>query len=156
MSSDDLPNENRVGAWMNSPDYTIDPNELVDEAFKLMQRNNIRHLLVVKNDELVGVVTDHDLRRADLEDGDMMSVTELYRVGERLRVQDVMTDEVITATPDDHTADAARIMVENKINCLPVVDDDKVVGILTSSDLLAALVHEVDPDFVAARELEGD
>jgi acetoin utilization protein AcuB len=154
MPSDDLPNENRVGAWMNPPDYTIGPDALVDEAFKIMQRNSIRHLLVVENDELAGVVTDHDLKRSDVE-GELTSVSELYRVGEKLKVRDVMTEEVVTATPDDLTADAARIMVENKINCLPVIDDDKVVGILTSSDLLAALVHEVDPDFVAAREAEA-
>ena len=140
MPSDDLPNENRVGAWMNPPDYTIGPDALVDEAFKIMQRNSIRHLLVVEDDELAGVVTDHDLKRSDVEAAELKSVSELYRVG---------------ATPDDLTADAARIMVENKINCLPVIDDDKVVGILTSSDLLAALVHEVDPDFVAAREAEA-
>lgn len=155
MPSEDLPNDNRVAAWMNPPDYTIAPGELVDDAFKLMQRNSIRHLLVVENDELVGVVTDRDLRRPDFEDGDVLNVTELYRVGEKLKVRDVMTEEVITATPDDHTADAARIMVENKFNCLPVLDEDRVVGILTSSDLLAALVHEVDPEFVAAREIEA-
>jgi len=155
MSSDDLPNENRVGAWMNPPDYTIGSHELVDEAFKLMQRQNIRHLLVVDNDELVGVVTDRDLRHQELEADEITSVSEIYRVGQKLKVEDVMTDQVITATADDLTADAARIMVENKINCLPVVDDDKVIGILTSSDLLAALVHEVDPDFVAAREIEN-
>ena len=78
----------------------------------------------------------------------------VYRVGEKLKVADVMTEDVLTATPDDLTADAARIMVSNQINCLPVVDDDRVVGILTSTDLLAALVHEADPDFVAARDAE--
>ncbi|HHH30423.1 MAG TPA: CBS domain-containing protein [Polyangiaceae bacterium] len=155
MPSDDLPNENRVGAWMNPPDYTIGPNDLVDEAFQLMQRHRIRHLLVVKDDELVGVVTDHDLRHQNTDEADLTSMNEVYRVGEKLEIADVMTDDVLTATPDDLTADAARIMVENKINCLPVVDDDRVVGILTSTDLLAALVHEVDPDFIAAREAEA-
>lgn len=155
MSSDDLPNENRVNAWMNPPDHTIGPDDEVDEAFKLMQRHRIRHLLVVKDDELVGVVTDHDLRHQGDGEADLTNMSEVYRVGEKLKVADVMTDEVITATPEDLTADAARIMVSNQINCLPVVDDDRVVGILTSTDLLAALVHEVDPDFVAAREAEA-
>ena len=53
------------------------------------------------------------------------------------------------------TTEAAKLMVDNKYNCLPVVRDTKVLGIITSSDLLAALVHEVDPEFVAARALEA-
>ena len=154
MPSDDLPNENRVNAWMNQPDYTVGPDDQVDDAFKLMQRHRIRHLLVVKDDELVGVVTDRDLRREAGDGVDLTNMSEVYRVGEKLRIADVMTEDVLTATPDDLTADAARIMVSNQINCLPVVDDDRVVGILTSTDLLAALVHEVDPDFVAAREAD--
>lgn len=155
MSSTQLPNENQVSAWMNTPDHCVAPTDQVDEAFELMQRHRIRHLLVVKDDELVGVVTDHDLRHQNDAEATLGSWSELYRVGEKLTVADVMTEDVLTATPDDLTADAARIMVENKINCLPVVDDDKLVGILTSTDLLAALVHEADPDFVAAREANG-
>ncbi|MEQ9320878.1 MAG: CBS domain-containing protein [Polyangiaceae bacterium] len=139
---------------MNQPDHTVSPHDHVDEAFKLMQRHRIRHLLVVKDDELVGVVTDRDLRRDAANDADWTNMSEVYRVGEKLKVADVMTEDVLTATPDDLTADAARIMVSNQINCLPVVDDDRVVGILTSTDLLAALVHEADPDFVAARDAE--
>jgi acetoin utilization protein AcuB len=155
MPADLLPNETRVGAWMNPPDYTIGPDALVEEAFSVMQRANIRHLLVVESDDLVGVVTDRDLRRPPSEEADVANVSELYRLGDELKVRDVMTEDVLTADPNDHTAGAARIMVENKINCLPVVAEQKVVGILTSTDLLAALVHEVDPEAIAARELDG-
>jgi CBS domain-containing protein len=137
MSAQDLPNELCVKAWMNSPDHTIGPDAAADEAFDIMISARVRHLLVVKDDELVGVVTDRDLPRTDTEG---------------VKVSDVMSDGVVTAAPNDSTAQAARVMVENKFNCLPVVNEDKVVGILTSSDLLAALVYQSDPAFADVPE----
>jgi acetoin utilization protein AcuB len=155
MSRTDLPNEMLVGAWMNQPEHVVAPDAPVDEAFAVMRRAGVRHLLVVSSDELVGVVTDRDLRRPDSNNGDVMSVSEMYKIGEDLTVEDVMTGEPTTVTPEALTSEAAKLMVDNKYNCLPVVRDTKVLGIITSSDLLAALVHEVDPEFVAARALEA-
>jgi CBS domain-containing protein len=152
MTSSDLPDELRVRAWMNPPEHTIEANAYAEDAFAAMKRAGIRHLLVMKDDDLVGVVTDRDLRRPDFASGDVMSVRELYRLGDELRVYDVMTSDPVTASADDHASQAARVMVENKFNCLPVVDDDRLVGIITSSDLLAALVHSTDPDFAEIRD----
>jgi acetoin utilization protein AcuB len=153
---EDLPSEMLVKAWMNPPEYSVKSNTLVDEAFATMKRERIRHLLVVDEDELVGVVTDRDLRRPDAPDGNVMSVQDMYLLGRDMKVADVMSTAVQTAGPDDLTAHAAKLMVENKINCLPVVRDGEVVGILTSDDLLAALVYSVDPEFVAARDADSD
>lgn len=154
MSRDELPSELLVAAWMNEPEHTVEPSTAVEEAFALMQRENVRHLLVVRGGEdLLGVVTDRDLRRPS-SDGNMMSVKDLYRVGDDLTVADVMTEDPTTVRPDDLTSFAAKLMVDNKFNCLPVMRGSRVVGIITSSDLLAALVHEVDPEFVAAREAD--
>lgn len=156
MTANDLPNESLVKAWMNPPDFTIKPNASVDEAFGILKREHIRHLLVVDDGgDLVGVVTDRDLRRPDWDGGEIMSVKELYKLGDELRVQDVMTDEVQTVKPNTSTAEAARMMAEEKIDCLPVVREGEVVGILTSTDLLAALVYEKDPVAMEARASEG-
>lgn len=150
MTDTDLPDEHTVRAWMSNPEHTAPPGMPIDEAFALMKREDIRHLLVVDDDELVGLVTDRDLRRP-VKDGVMVSLADLYRLGDELTVGDVMSDEVVTVEPDEHIATAARIMVENKFNCLPVTNDDRVVGIVTSSDLLAALVSEADPVAVESR-----
>lgn len=156
MADDSLPNEHMVKAWMNPPEHTVKPDTFVDEAFAIMKREHIRHLLVMnEEDELVGVVTDRDLRRPDWTGGDVLSVREMYMLGDELRVYDVMTDKAITVTPETITAEAASLMVSNKINCLPVLDDTKVVGILTSSDLLAALVYDCDPIAIEARQAEA-
>jgi acetoin utilization protein AcuB len=155
MSKTDLPNELSVRAWMSAPEHVIDPDATVDDALKVMRRAAVRHLLVMSDDELVGIVTDRDLRRPNWKNGDVMSIAAMYQVGERLRVRNVMTKHVISVKPRDSTADAARLMVENKFNCLPVMRGGEVVGIITSSDLLAALVHDVDPDYTEVREGEA-
>jgi acetoin utilization protein AcuB len=141
----DLPNEMLVKAWMSAPEFTIAPDAGIEDAFSLMQRENVRHLLVMKGDELHGVVTDRDLRRPNQGDGELMSTRELHQLSEELRIYDVMSPKVIGVRPEDTTAHAARIMVTSKINCLPVIRDERVVGILTSSDLLAALLYAVEP-----------
>ena len=145
-----MESEQLVKTWMNPPEFSISPDTLLDEAFQLLKREGIRHLLVIKDDDLVGIVTDRDLRRPDWSDGEVMSIKDLYLLGDELRARDVMSDTMIIAHPDDSTAYASHLMVENKINCLPVVAEGKLVGILTSSDLLAALVHCAPPESIRA------
>jgi len=141
---------------MNPPDHQADPDATVDEAFAIMKREHIRHLLVMgSDDELVGVVTDRDLRRPSTGRGDVLSVREMYLLGDELRVRDVMSDQVVTVEPDETTCGAAQLMVKNQFNCLPVMRGDRVVGIVTSTDLLAALVRAVDPMFADARAAEA-
>ena len=157
---DDLPSELQVKAWMNQPDYQVSPGATLEEAFAVMRRENVRHLLVVDEDELVGIVSDRDLRHQEAphkkEPGEPWSLRDIYRFGDELCVRDVMTEDVITVDPDEPTARAASLMVENKVNCLPVVRGERLVGILTSSDLLAALVYAVDPEGAEARDLEAE
>ncbi len=146
MTMPELPDGSLVKAWMNPPEHTVAPDDNADEAFAHMKRAGVRHLLVMKDGELVGVVTDRDLRRPDWDDGKPISTRDMYLIGDDLMVHDVMTQQVLTAAMDDTIVHAAKVMVENKINCLPVLRDERVVGILTSSDLLAALVYGKDPE----------
>ncbi|MCC6523565.1 MAG: CBS domain-containing protein [Polyangiaceae bacterium] len=154
----ELPNELLVAAWMNQPDHQVAPTTTLEDAFAVMQRENVRHLLVVDGGDLVGIVSDRDLRRQETprrkSSKEPWTLHDLYLFGDELAVRDVMTEDVVTVSPDDPTSTAARVMVENKINCLPVVLGGDLVGILTSSDLLAALVYSSDPDEREARELE--
>jgi acetoin utilization protein AcuB len=119
-----LPDDHYVRAWMSPPEHQVGIDTKLDEALETMMREEIRHLLVMEQGELVGVVSDRDLRRARAE-----------------RVADVMSARPITIGPDDTLSYAAEVMVENKVSCLPVLDRGRVRGIVTSNDLLAALVH---------------
>ena len=149
----DLPDEARVAAWMNPPEFSIRPDAPVDGALAILKREHIRHLLVLDADDaLVGVVTDRDLRRPDVGAGELLSIKDMYLLGADMKVRDVMTDDVVTVAPDTSTAEAATLMTERKIDCLPVVREHEVVGILTSTDLLRALVHQMDPVAIEARD----
>jgi acetoin utilization protein AcuB len=101
--------------------------------------NRIRHLPVLEGRRLVGVISDRDLRAATPALGDLARAEAL----DRIRVADEMARDVATAGPEDPIEDAAMAMYERKIGCLPVVDGEDLVGILTTSDVMRALVRLV-------------
>lgn len=109
---------------------TVHPEATVAEALELTRGHNIRHLPVMDARELKGIVSDRDLRMAMGPDADLESVT----------VSDLMTAKAVTTPPETPVETAAQLLVEHRIGCLPVVEDGELVGILTESDLLRALV----------------
>jgi acetoin utilization protein AcuB len=109
------------------------------EALALCRTNRIRHLPILEGGRLVGVISDRDLRAATPALGDPARAEAL----ERIRVADEMTRDLTTARPEDPIEDAAMAMYERKVGCLPVVDGEDLVGIVTSSDVLRALVRLV-------------
>jgi acetoin utilization protein AcuB len=130
----------RVDALMTAHPITVPPTTSVLEARALMATRQIRHLLVEARDRLVGIVTDRDIRLNLPSPATSLSVWELNHLLAKLTVEQVMTRSVVTIDPIHDARDAARIMVERKIGALPVVADDRLVGILTETDLLRAFV----------------
>jgi acetoin utilization protein AcuB len=118
---------------------TVVPETTAAEALALCRTNRIRHLPILEGGRLVGVISDRDLRAATPALGDRARAEAL----ERIRVADEMTRDLTTARPEDPIEDAAMAMYERKIGCLPVVDGEDLVGIVTSSDVLRALVRLV-------------
>lgn len=133
-----------VSDWMVADPVTVTPDTKLFEAQKTMRDGSFRRLPVVSRGHLVGIVTDRDLREAAPSKATSLSVFELNYLLSRLTVKDVMKTSVLTVSPDDPIERAALIMNEHKISGLPVVDDDTVVGILTITDLLQALVSLLD------------
>ena len=115
----------------------LPPQSTAGEALALCRERRIRHLPVLEDDRLVGIVSDRDLRSATPALGDPARAEALGRI----LVHEVMVREVATAHPDDPIEEAANAMRERKIGCLPVVEDDALVGIVTSSDVMEALVY---------------
>ena len=125
---------------------TVPPATTVVEARALMTRARIRHLLVVDNDKLVGIITDRDIRLNLPSPATSLSVWELNYLIARVTVGELMTKSVIVIDPDREVRDAARIMLEHKIGALPVLEGDRLAGILTETDLVRALaVREAAP-----------
>ena len=118
---------------------TVGSETTAAEALALCREKGIRHLPVLEGGRLVGMISDRDLRSATPALGDPDRAEAL----ERIRVADEMAKEVATVRPEDPIEEAAIEMYERKIGCLPVVDDDDLVGIVTSSDVMRAFVRLV-------------
>jgi acetoin utilization protein AcuB len=118
---------------------TLLPDETAATALALCRERRIRHLPVLEEGRIVGIVSDRDLRSSTPALGDPDRAAALQEV----LVEDVMAREVVTVLPDDPIEQAANTMREGKIGCLPVVEGDDLVGIITASDVMDALVYLV-------------
>lgn len=130
----------RVKDLISGPPITIAPDTPVLEARRVMQTRAIRHLLVVEHGRLVGIVTDRDIRLNMPSPATTLSIWEVNYLLARLTVREVMTTSVIVVEPDRSAHEAATLLVTEKIGALPVVDGDRLVGIVTETDFLRAFV----------------
>jgi CBS domain-containing protein len=104
-----------------------------------MAEERIRHLVVVDDARVVGIVTDRDIRLNLPSPATSLSVWELNYLLSRLTVGGVMSAAVIVVDPDRPIAEAARLMLDHKIGALPVVDEGRLIGIITESDFVRAM-----------------
>lgn len=118
---------------------TLGRNDRLSLAEDLMQAARIRHLPVLDDQgRLVGILSQRDLFHSALVRALGFGTTAKDKMLESIAVKNVMTDPVLTTTPDTPVAEAARVMLDRKIGCLPVLRGDELVGILTESDFVAA------------------
>jgi len=130
-----------VGWYMKTKLLTITPETSVFKAREMMDNHRISHLPVTDGKaHLVGLVTDRDLRQVWASPATTLSVHELTYVLQKLTVANVMTRNVVTATPDMHIERAALIIHDKKFGALPVVKDDRLVGIITVTDLMQVVL----------------
>lgn len=128
----------RIEEIMRKKMVTIHSSTTIGEALLLLRANRIRHLPVIENDSLVGIVSDRDLRDAlpsrllTHDDDD----TVLHKP-----VANIMNQQVITAHPLDFIEDAALQLYEHKIGSLPIVEGNRLVGLITESDLFSSLIE---------------
>lgn len=138
-------NGHLVKDWMTMDPITIPSRGTLPEAYWLMIKNDIRRLPVVDNDVLVGIVTLEDLRRVESASTigiDMIRISDMLA---NLPIHQVMVSDPITVAPTDTLLDTATMMLEHKISAFPVMDGDKLVGIITESDIFRVLIqHEQD------------
>jgi acetoin utilization protein AcuB len=122
---------------------TIGSEATFFQARNLIREKGVRHLPVVdENDQLVGIVTDRDIREAGPSDATSLSVHEWNYLLGQLKVSGIMTprEKLITITPDTLIEEAVRLMRDNKVGCLPVLEGEKLYGIFTETDALDHLV----------------
>ncbi len=134
-----------VGNRMTRNPITCKPGLSISEAMEWMQREGIRRLPVVDKDgTLMGIVTRHDLLHASPSSVSSLSVWEVNYLFSQVTVEEVMTKDVITVSEDCPIEEAARTMATKKIGGLPVMRGDKMVGIITESDLFKVFLELFD------------
>ena len=120
--------------------FTVTPNDLIDRVFFLIHYEKLRHLPVVEKGKIVGIISDRDMYKALGPKSNSKVIeanhdnTELHVVVKKVR--HIMKRGIITVTPTTLASEAASLMTEHRIGALPVVEKEKLVGILTSTDIL--------------------
>jgi len=131
-----------VSKWMTPKVITVDKNESLGNALRLMRENRVRRLPVVSGGKLVGIVSDRDLKGALPSRATSLDVWELHALIDKLKVSEIMTKNVVTTKPGATIERVAMIMMERKIEGLPVLDaKGGLVGIVTEGDVFRALTE---------------
>jgi CBS domain-containing protein len=129
----------KVADVMTSSPLTVDPNDTIAEAEEIMNEQNIRQLPVVRARELVGIITDRDIR--SFLGGRGLDAAEERETAMSTKAAAVMTTKPASVTPEDDLSDAVELLIEGKMGGIPVVDEEeRLVGIVTYIDALRCLL----------------
>jgi predicted transcriptional regulator len=123
---------------------TLDINDELSLANDIIRLGRIRHLPVVDGTKLAGIISERDLFRSSLAQALGYGTKATRDLMKTLHIKDVMVPEVITVTPETEVTDAVRLMVNRKIGCLPVVEGDRLVGLITETDILTQYLKCVE------------
>jgi CBS domain-containing membrane protein len=137
-----MPREMKIRSLMSADVVTLTEDETLAHAQRCMARGRIRHLPVVRDKRLVGLITHRDLLAASFSIFAEVEANEQRRVFSTVPVVEAMHRDVVTVSPNLDVAQAARILLENKYGCLPVVDSEgDLLGIVTEADFLRLTVN---------------
>ena len=130
-----------VSNWMSKNVITVDVDDSMQDAVKLMKQNDIRMLPVLKKGRLVGIITDRDLKRSAASDATTLDVHELLYLVSKIKVGNIMTKDPITVPQNFTVEETAEVLLRHKISGAPVVDQNgQLVGIITQTDLFRVLI----------------
>lgn len=136
---------------MTSNPYTISPDATIAEALELMRHKGIRKLPVVKGGELVGIVTEREMLEVSPSKATTLSVFEVNYLLGKTKVSQAMTKDLITISADALLEEAALLMRDNNISTLPVLDGEKLCGIITETDIFNAFIELMGFGDIGAR-----
>lgn len=127
--------------WMNRNVATVEAEDSMLDAMKLMKERNIRRLPVLRKGKLVGIVTDRDIKKASPSQATTLEAHELLYLTAKMKVEEIMTPNPVTVPMNYTVEEAAEILLNRKISGLPVVDKNgTVVGTITQTDLFRVLI----------------
>jgi acetoin utilization protein AcuB len=126
----------KVSEVMTRTVVTLTPEQTLRDAVELLRSKHIRHLPVVEDSRLIGILTDRDVKRATPSLLSGVDRDEYDRVLDETKIGQIMTREPMTVTPETGLKAAVKIFIDHKVGALPVVSDGLLVGIITEIDLL--------------------
>lgn len=127
--------------WMSRPVVTVSARASMQMARDLMEKHKIRSLPVVRQDKVIGLLTDRDIKRASASDATSLDVYELSYLLQNIKVEQIMSPDPVTIEYDHTLSEAADLFFKDKIEALPVMaGKDELVGILCPSDVARALL----------------
>lgn len=130
-----------VKNWMSEPAITVDEDDSMHDAIRIMKESNIRMLPVMKTGQIVGVLTDRDVRKASASDATTLEIHELVFLLAQIKIKDIMTKDPVTVPIDYTVEETAQKLLERKISGAPVVDQTgQIVGVITQIDLFKAVI----------------
>jgi len=129
-----------VSHWMTRKVFTVGPNDGVTDAVKLMKEKGIKHIPVVKEGRLKGIISDRDIKEFSPSRATTLDMYELHYLLASTKVKELMKTKVITTSPEIPVEEAAMLMFDQGVGCLPVLEGGILVGIISDRDIFRVLV----------------
>jgi len=134
----------KVEDLMTREVVTLTEEQYLRDAIAVLQRHRIRHVPVVSGEKVIGILTDRDVKRASPSALSGIDQSQYDRVLTTTRVGQVMTRDPFTVTPSTPIKDAVKVLIDRKYSALPVVEHDRLVGIITGTDMLRLFYDTLD------------
>ena len=129
-----------VADWMTKKVFSVSPDSSISEAAKITREKGIKHLPVLKGKKVVGILSDRDIKEYVPSKATSLDVYELHYLLAKTKVKEIMKKKIYTTAQETPIEEAALVMHSRNIGCLPVIDDGRLVGIISDRDIFQVLV----------------
>ena len=129
-----------VSDWMTKKVFTVSPDDYLSDALSLIREKSVKHIPVVKQGKLKGIISDRDIKEYSPSKATALDIYELHYLLATTRIKEIMKTKVATTTPDTPIEEAALVMLDRGIGCLPVLEGGNLVGVISDRDIYRALI----------------
>jgi len=129
-----------VSDWMTKKVFTVEPDDYLADAIFIMREKQIKHIPVLKNGRLKGIISDRDIKEFSPSKATTLDIYELHYLLAKTKIKEIMKAKVVTTTPDTPVEEAALALLDHTIGCLPVMEGEGLAGIISDRDIYRALV----------------
>jgi len=129
-----------VSDWMTRKVFTVGPDDYLSDALALMKEKCVKHVPVLKGGRLKGIISDRDIRDYSPSKATSLDIYELHYLLANTKIKEIMRTKIVSTSPDTPIEEAAMIMMDQNIGCLPVLEGGEIVGIISDMDIFHALV----------------